>query len=179
MKKMKVAFILLIAALVVSGLVFSLYAKSKFSSIKSLRTSIEEFQKKNREAIESHTDELQILKELFPEADNITEFIETAYRISKLQGIKNLTFEQRNREFIELSSGKTVKTRPDSGKKVKGIYAYPVKISFDSGYRNMAEFIREIQNQNRMVTIGNLMAKRDTDHLSVEMVVTIYSTEEK
>jgi Tfp pilus assembly protein PilO len=177
MKKPKIVFILVITAVIVSGLLFSLYVKSKISSIKSLRASVEELQKNNRAAIEKDTGGIKNLKELFPEAGNISEFIENVYRISKLRGIKNLTFEQKNREFIDLGSGKILKAMPVSGQKPRVIYSYPVKISFNSNYRNMAEFIREMQNQNRLATIGNLMVKRDIEYLTVEMVVNIYSTE--
>lgn len=179
MKKMKVAFILLVTAVIVSGLLFTLYVKSKISSIKRLQSSIAELQKNSQINIKEETGAIKDLKELFPDEGNNTESVEKAYRIAKSHGIKNLVFEQRSRELIELGSGKILKTMPASGKKPKVIYVYPIKISFNSGYRNMAEFIREIQNQNRMVTIENLIAKRDTEYLSVEMVVNIYSTEER
>ncbi len=179
MKKPKIAFIIVMTAVIVSGLLFSLYVKSKFSSIRSLRASIEELQKNNREAVEKDTGGIKNLKELFPEAANITAFIENAYRISKLCGIKNLTFEQKSREFIDLRSGKILKAMPVSGQKPRVIYSYPIKISFNSGYRNMAEFIREIRNQDRLAAIESLTAKRDIEYLTVDMVVNIYSTEER
>ena len=179
MKKPKIAFILVITVVIVSGLLFSLYVKSKISSIKSLRASIEELQKNNQASIEKDTGGIKNLKELFPEAGNISEFIENAYRISKLRGIKNLTFEQKSREFIDLGSGKILKAMPLSGQKPQVIYSYPIKNSFNSNYRNMAEFIRELQNQNRLVTIESLIVKRDIEYLTVEMVVNIYSTEER
>lgn len=179
MKKPKIAFIIVLTAVIVSGLLFSLYVKSKFSSIKSLKASIEELQKKTRIAVEEDTGVIKNLRELFPEAGNITGFIENAYRISKLHGIKNLTFELKSRELIDLDSGKILKAMPVSGQKPRVIYSYPVKISFNSNYRNMAEFIREIQNQDRLATIESLMVKRDIEYLTVEMVVNIYSTEER
>ena len=177
MKKPKIAFILVITVVVVSGLLFSLYVKTKLSSIKKIKASIEELQKISRVAIEEDTGGIKNLKELFPEAGNVTGFIENAYRISKLRGIKNLTFEQKSREFIDLGSGKILKAMPVSGQKPGVIYSYPVKISFNSNYRNMAEFIRELQNQARLATIESLMVKRDNEYLSVDMVVNIYSTE--
>lgn len=179
MKKPKIAFIIVMTAVIVSGLLFSLYVKSNFSSIRSLRASIEELQKKNREAVEKDTGEIENPKELFPESADIAAFIENAYRISKLRGIKNLTFEQKGRELIDLGSGKILKAMPVSGQKPRVIYSYPIKISFNSGYRNMAEFIREIRNQDRLAAIESLTAKRDIEYLTVEMVVNIYSTEER
>ena len=179
MKKPKIAFIIVLTAVIVSGLLFSFYVKSKISSIKSLKASIEELQKDNQASIEKDTGGIKNLKELFPQYGNITGFIENVYRISKLRGIKNLTFEQKSREFIDLGSGKILKAMPVSGQKPQVIYSYPIKLSFNSNYRNMAEFIREIQNQDRLATIESLMVKSDIEYLIVDMVVNIYSTEER
>ena len=179
MNKMKGAFLLLIAAVVVSGLLFAAYVKAKRSSIKKVQASIEELQKSTQVTPESDPETILSLRELFPPEGAVTEYIEKAYWIAKSHAIKNLVFEQRSREFIDSGSGKVIKTLPASSQKPGGISVYPVKISFTSGFRNMAEFIRELQNQPRMVTIENLTAKRDTEHLSVEMVLNIYSAEER
>lgn len=179
MKKPKITFILVLMAIIVSGLLFSFYVKTKISSIKNLRASIEELQKNGQVSIEEDKGGIKNLKELFPEEGNITEFIENTYRISKLRGIKNFTFERKNRELIDLGSGKILKAIPVSVQKPKVIYSYPIKISFNSNYRNMAEFIREIQNQDRMVTIESLMVKPDNEYLAVEIVVNIFSMEER
>jgi Tfp pilus assembly protein PilO len=179
MKKMKGAFILLIAAVIVSGLLFSLYVMSERSSIKKMRSSIEELQKGSQMTVKEDTEVTGTLRELFPPEGAVTEYIEKAYLIAKAHDIKNLILEQRGREFIELGSGKTLKAMPASAHKPKVIYVYPVKISFHSGYRNMAEFIRELQDQPRMVTIENLTAKRDAGYLSAEMVLDIYSSEDR
>ena len=178
MKKPKILFIAIITAVVVSGLLFSLYCKSKIASMKGLRTSIEAFQKSPLLAVGESGDK-QNLRELFPERARITEFIEDIYKISKQLKIKHLFFEQKNQEFIELSSGKILKAFPTTGEKPQVLSSFPVKITFHSSYRNMAEFIREIQNQQRLITIESLKATRDKGYLAVDMVVDIYSAEEQ
>jgi Tfp pilus assembly protein PilO len=179
MRKPKIIFIIAITALIISGLIFSLYVKSKISSIKSLRASINELQKSSNLTMEEeNTEAIRNLKELFPEKENITKFIESAYRISKARSIKNFTFEQKSRESIDLASGKILKVMPAQGQRPKVIYSYPIKISFNAGYRNTAEFIRGIQNQNRLATLDSLLITSDNEYLAVEMVVTIYSMEE-
>jgi Tfp pilus assembly protein PilO len=177
MKKQKIFFIIIFAAVAVSGLLFSFYCKSKIASMKSLRTSIEAIQGSTLR-VERESGDIEILSKLFPEKASITEFIEDIYEISKQRTIKNLFFEQKNQEFIELSSGKILKALPAMGEKPKVLSSFPVKITFHSGYRNMAEFVREIQNQERLVMLKSFKAKRDKGYLSVEMVVDIYSTEE-
>ena len=178
MKKPKIVFFAIVTAVAVSGLLFSLYVKSKVSSMKSLRASIEVIQ--NSTFLDKEeSGNTQNLRALFPERDYITEFIEDTYKISKKRKINNLFFEQKNQEFIELSSGRVLKALPATGEKPKVLSSFPVKITFHSGYRNMAEFVREIQNQERLVTVESLKANRDEGYLAVEMVADIYSTEER
>jgi Tfp pilus assembly protein PilO len=177
MKKQKIFFIAIVTAVVVSGLLFSVYCKYKIASMKSLRTSIEAIQGSTLR-VERDSGDRELLSKLFPEKASITEFIEDIYEVSKQQSIRNLFFEQKNQEFIELSSGKILKALPATGEKPKVLSSFPVKITFHSGYRNMAEFVREIQNRERLVTVESLKAKRDKGFLAVEMVVDIYSTEE-
>lgn len=177
MKSQKAIFMLTVTLIIVSGLLFSVYVKSKISSIKGLRASISEFDKPGALVTEQDTAvKPKNLKIMFPESGGIVEFIENAYRISKRRGIYNFTFEQKNRELIELSSGRVLKTMPAAEQKLNVMYAYPIKISFNSSYRNMAEFTREMQNQERLVTVENLTVKREKELLSTHMVVNIYST---
>jgi Tfp pilus assembly protein PilO len=182
MKKQKTAFILIVTTLIISGLLFSFYVKSKISTLRSLRASVSSMQvsySDNKLANEKYSEEFKNLKQLFPEVSNITEFIENAYQISKRYSVRNITFDLKGSEFIDLTSGKILKALPISGQKPKVIYLYPVTINFNSGYRDMAEFIREIQNQQRLITIKSIKVKpeKEKDYLAVEMVVNIYSTE--
>ena len=176
MKKQKIVFIALITAVAVSGLLFSLYCKSKIASMKSLRTSIEAIQG-SALRVEKESEDKETLIKLFPEKASLMVFIEDIYGLSKQRGIKNLFFEQKSQEFIDLSSGRVLKALPLTGIQPKVLSSFPVKITFHSGYRNMAEFVREIQNQERLVTVKNLRAKHDKGFLAVEMVVDIYSSE--
>jgi Tfp pilus assembly protein PilO len=117
------------------------------------------------------------LKKLFPKTSNVTEFVEDVSRISKRRALRNLVFEQRSTEFIGAVSGRSLKAVPSSPQSV--IYVYPFRMSFNAGYRDTAEFLREIENQERLVTIGSLVVKRDKDGLAVDMGVNVYSTEER
>ena len=70
---------------------------------------------------------------------------------------------------------------PITGQKPKVMYSYPITINFNSGYRDLAEFIREIQNHERLVTLKSIRAKpeKEKDYLAVEIVADLYSMEEK
>jgi Tfp pilus assembly protein PilO len=180
MKKQKVIFLLVVTGVILSGLVFSFYVRSKISSIHALRSSIENVSKaddETRSGKSKNVRRIDSLKRLFPQKGDTAVFIEEVYRIGKQRALKNLTFEQKSTQFIEPASGGISKTVRAPSQKV--IYAYPFRISFNAGYRNSAEFIREIQNIERFVTMESISVKREKESLAVELVVSIYSTEER
>jgi hypothetical protein len=108
-----------------------------------------------------------------PEKLWATEFMETVYTTAKKHDIKDLTFEQK------AGSDQVRAHRPamNKAKAQKAIKAHPVKISFRSGYRAVAEFVREIQSLDKPITIEGLKIKRDKGALSVEMTASTYSME--
>jgi Tfp pilus assembly protein PilO len=164
----------MVAAVVVSGIAFSFFVAAKVSSINALRSSIEKLYGSGGEIIagrDKEPAEVDNLKKLFPKTSNVTEFVEDVSRISKRRALRNLVFEQRS------THGRSLKAVPPSPQSV--IYVYPFKMSFNAGYRDMAEFLREIENQERLVTIESLVVKRDKDGLAVDMGVNVYSTEER
>ena len=180
MKKRKISYIIMVAAVVVSGIAFSFFVAAKVSSISALRSSIEKLYGSGGEIIAGRDREpakVDNLRKLFPKASNVTEFVEDVSRISKKRALRNLVFEQKSTEFIRSVSGKALKAVPPSPQTV--IYVYPFKMSFNAGYRDMAEFLREIENQERLATIESLVVKRDKDILAVDVGVNIYSTEER
>lgn len=180
MKKQKVISLLVVTGVILSGLVFSFYVRSKISSMHALRSSIENVSKTDSEVSsgkDKNVRRIDTLKRLFPQKGNTAAFIEDVYRIGKQRALKNLTFEQKSTQFIEPGSGGISKTSHAPSQKV--IYAYPFRIAFNAGYRNTAEFIREIQDLERFATMESISVKRDKESLAVEMVVTVYSTEER
>lgn len=177
MKKTSRLFLILVAGVLVSGIVYVFYVKSKISSIHALRSSINEAASMVAARDEQGTQNESEFGGLFPVRSDIAGFMEEIYVISKKYDIGNLTFEQKDRELIDLGSGNIIKAMPVSGKKPNIMYAYPVRISFSSGYRNQAEFVREMQNMKRLVTIKNLKTRRDAGLLATEMVIVVYSAE--
>ena len=178
MKKSKIIFISVIAAIVISGIFFSVYFRSKIKNIKNLRTSIENLYIADTSAAETPK-ELTGLDQLFPQKGGTTEFIENIFLLSKKHSIKDLHVEYKSHETITLGSGKQIISGRESIHKSGAIYVHPIRMNFKSGYRNMAEFIKEIQDHQRLVTIKNLKVSKGKNLLSAELVLNIYSTEEK
>ena len=177
MRKFSPSFIVIIIFLAVSGIIFSFYVKSGFDTIRSLKTNIASLAEGNKYTSVREPEGIEGLKELFPQSGSATEFIEKAYMISGSYNIYDITFNYNKREFIDLASGNILKALPSSGSMPKVISLDSIKISFISDYRGLTEFIRELQNLSRLVTIDGLNVKNKGTSLAVEMVVNIYSTE--
>lgn len=177
MKKTNKISLLLIAGLLISGIFYIFYVKSKVSSIHALRSSLREIVLNVSDTEGQRSVQDIEFAELFPVKSDMARFIEDLYLISKKHEIKNLYFEQKERELLDTATGNIMKAMPASGKKPNVIYSYPVKVNFHSGFRGQAEFIREIQNMKRLVTIKTLKVRRDEGLLATEMVVNIYSME--
>jgi Tfp pilus assembly protein PilO len=178
MKKSRIIFISVMTALVISGIFFSVYFKNKIKNIKNLRASIENLYAAGMPAEEAPKESTG-LNQLFPPKGGTTEFIENIFILSKKYFIKDMHIEYKSHEAIESGTGKQMSSGHESGQKKNVIYAHPIRINFNSGYRNMAEFIREIQNRERLVSVKSLKATKGKYLLSVELVLNIYSMEEK
>ena len=99
-----------------------------------------------------------------------TEFIETAYTTSRKYGIRDLTFDQKS---VDSSR------RQAQGNGRQSLQSYPVRMTFHAGYREMAEFIQELQGLEKLVTIDNLKVKREKKFLAIEMTASTYAMEGK
>ncbi|MDO8282443.1 MAG: hypothetical protein Q7U10_07455 [Thermodesulfovibrionia bacterium] len=178
MKKLSPAFITVIALIVVSGILFAFFMKSKLSTIRTLNAGIAQMNVSNEITASAGQEDLNFLNDLFPRPGSTAEFIESAYMISSRYAIDDIEFNYKDRAFISLDTGKILKALPSSGVMPKIIYRDSVKINFNSDYRNTAEFIRELQDLKRLVKIESLKVQNRMTSLAVEMVVNIYSAEE-
>jgi len=170
MKNRKKAFYIILAVVTITGLIFSLYAFSKIRSIRELRAAIEKTGAERARAIEKDSDSSIDVTKSLPRKMWTTEFIETAYTASRKYGIRDLTFEQKS---VDSSRRQT------QGSRQLSLQSYPVKMTFHAGYREMAEFIQELQRLERLVTIDNLRVKSEKSYLAVEMTASTYAMEGK
>jgi len=170
MKSRKKAFYIILAVVIITGLLFSLYTYSKVRSIRALRADIEKIGADRAEAVRKDANNSTQTGITVPPKMWTTEFIETAYAASQKHGIRDLTFEQK------LSDSSRRQTQGASRPTLK---AYPVKMTFHAGYREMADFIQELQGLERLVTIDSLMVKREKSFLAVELTASTYAMEGK
>ncbi|MBI5848000.1 MAG: type 4a pilus biogenesis protein PilO [Nitrospirae bacterium] len=170
MNNQKKAFYIILAVVIVTGLLFSFYAFSKISSIHKLRAAIEKSGAERVLTTEKYSGSSADLRKSIPGKMWTVEFIETAYNASRKHKISDLTFEQKSLD---------VSRRQTQGNSRPSLQAYPVKMNFHAGYREMAEFVRELQNLEKLVTIDNLRVKGEKSYLAVEMTISTYAMEEK
>lgn len=178
MKKLSHAFITVIALIAVSGILFAFYVRSKLNTIRALNAGIAQLDVSSEFTASGGEKDIDFLKGLFPRSGSTAEFIESAYVISSRYDIDDIEFNYKDRAFVSLDTGKILKALPTSGITPRIIYRDSVKINFTSDYRSIAEFIRELQNLNRLVKIEGLEVQNRKTSLAVEMVVNIYSAEE-
>lgn len=170
MKNEKKIFYIILAAVLITGLLFSFYAFSKIRSIHALRAVIEETGAERAQAIGKDSDRSAEVRKTLPERIWTTEFIETAYNASRKYGIRDLTFDQK-------SGGSSHRLTSGNGR--PSLQSYPVRMTFRSGYREMADFIQALQGLDKLVTIDSLKIKRQKSYLAVEMTASTYAMEVK
>ncbi len=177
MKRPGNAFIIIITVVVTTGILFAFFINSKKATIRLLKQSIENISNSENLMLMNRPENVNDLQPLFPDSAGTTEFIEKAYITASKYGIDNLSFNYNNRTFINLDTGRTLKAIPSSGIKPGFLSIDSIKVSFTSDYRSLAEFVREIQNFSRLVTIEEMKAYRKKSALAVDIVAKIYSTE--
>jgi|GEM_PF-6207676 len=170
MKKNRL-FLYIISAVLVSGIVFSLYVIFKIRTIRNLRTSAGSISSEAAVKAGHGTASENKPGKNIPSKMWAAEFIEIAYDKANRVGIRNLVIEQKSKDISPANI-----TAQHSSRKIR---SYPARISFSSGYREMAEFIRELQSMDRLVTIEGLKIKGEKSSLAVDITVVTYSMEAK
>lgn len=180
MKLPRAGFILVVSAVIISGVFFSLYVKSRIGEMRRLSASIKDVQKRGTEVgTPAEVMDINRLKKLFPPDSSTARFVEDIYKIAGRYDIKNLIIEQKPTEYVELSMGKTLKAVPVTEQKPRVLYSYPLMLTFNAGYRDMGEFIREVQNSERLVSVNSLNVKKGKQGLDIYMLINIYSKEDR
>ncbi|MBI5632908.1 MAG: type 4a pilus biogenesis protein PilO [Nitrospirae bacterium] len=170
MKNQGKAFYIILAVVIVTGLIFSLYAFSKIKAIRELRAAIKKSGAEHELAIAKNSDSSTDIMKFIPQRMWTTEFIETAYTVSRKYGIRDLLFEQKSADNTR---------RQTHGNSPVSLRSYPVRMTFHAGYREMADFIQELQGFEKLVTIESLMIRREKSSLAVEMTASTYAMEAK
>ena len=180
-----------VSALFLVGLFYLLYLP-KIREIRKITAQVDLVEKQIKEAervkrdfrplsVEEEKKWKQAESELYlliPPEKHIQDLIYKLAELAKKCNIQDISFK----------SEKEVKPRRVEGRRAvspakptqmvdvlgKDVSCFFIRLSFRSGYKDLARFLEEIQGIDRLVEIERLVIKRNFPLISVEMVVRAY-----
>lgn len=143
---------------------FVFFAKKRLSEIEKLEKRLSEIQlDKQKERPLFRVDKLFLARNQIP------TFIETLYKLAEDNGLKRYDILSKP----DKQSGANVqKTKMIGG--LQGIEIYPLKISIEGDYRDVAEYIRELQNIDRLKKIRDITITPEKRHIKAEISIDIF-----
>lgn len=112
------------------------------------------------------------LGRMFPPRAELPLFVDGLYEYARKSGIRNLEVQTlASKEKIQRTGGRKEE------KKTRLLRAYQLRIQMEGTYRNIAEYIRLMQNSERFTRILELEIEPGKDLLKAAMMLEIYSIE--
>lgn len=149
-------------------LVFTIFfvflAKKRISEIERLEKRLSEIQLDKQR----NNSRLKI-DELFLTRNQIPAFIETLYKLAEDNRLKKYDIISKS----EKQSGANIQKSKVTGR-LQGIEIYPLKISIEGDYRDIAEYIRELQNIDRLKRIRDISITPEKRHIRAEINIDIF-----
>lgn len=150
--------------LIVFTIFFVFFAKKRLSEIGKLEERLSEVQlDKQKERPRFKIDELVLTRNQIP------EFIETLYKLAEDNRLKKYDILSKS----DRQSGANVQKSKMTGG-LQGIEIYPLKISIEGDYRDIAEYIRELQNIDRLKKIRDISITPEKRHIKAEINIDIF-----
>ncbi|OGU16137.1 MAG: hypothetical protein A2076_05720 [Geobacteraceae bacterium GWC2_53_11] len=158
--------IVLIAYLLILAISMLTYRANRATKVKRLRADLARItaeQDKSRSA----EAEVSSLTRLIPTDADIPASIEALYRSARESGLKQYE--------VTTEAGKTSGTARPGGTDSTSIAKHRLKVTASGSYRNFAEFIRRVQNFERLNRITDFKLAPAQEQLSGAMTVELYS----
>lgn len=163
----------MIAALVLSVLVLTVYGYVRAGQIHAVRVHISQLRAEER-SMPVHGEERGILGRKLPEKTGTADFVDHLYEAARRAGIGKL-------EVSTLGTGDTPAGQrskpghtPPSGGALKST---SLKISFEGKYRETAEYIREVQNIEQHKRIMEIRMQPAKELVKTDMTIQTVSRE--
>jgi Tfp pilus assembly protein PilO len=111
------------------------------------------------------------LGRMFPLQPELSAFVDGLYRYARKSGIRNIE--------VQTLAAKDRAPRPAGRKDVptKLMRSYPLRIMMEGTYRNIAEYIRLLQNSERFTRVRELEIEPGKGALKATMTLEIFSIE--
>ncbi len=154
----------LLSAILIAGIIVLLaYQNIRLKSTNRMKAELHAIAAETTR-IKAADIELARLKKLFPIEADVSFFIENMYQCAQASGIKN----------HEVSTVSASQTGKSSGKE-PALKIYRVKASFAGNYRNVAEYIRMVQNIERFKRISSFEMKSENGQIMTNLTLELFS----
>lgn len=143
------------------------YRANRAKKVKLLRSQIATV-RNEQEKVRRGEAELAKLSKLFPSEVGTTVVVEELYRYARESGLKQ-------HELATISEKKQASSRPGVVKTGSSLDATPIKISIIGSFRQIAEYIRLVQNMERFNRISEFKLTPDELGVKGTMTIELYS----
>lgn len=143
---------------------FAFHVKKRLSGIEKIEKRLAE----NRSDKQKEKTQFKVDK-LFLTKNQIPTFIETLYKLAEDNRLKNYDILSKS----DRQSGANVQKSKVTGG-LQGIEIYPLIISIEGDYRNIAEYVRELQNIDRLKKIRDITITPEKRHIKAEISIDIF-----
>jgi len=160
----------LLAYLLILAVGVLVYRSHRATQIKRLRAELAGISAEQNRARAMESEAARLVR-LFPADAGAPAFIEALYRNARESGLKQ-------HEVATEAGGSSGTARP-GGPDASRIARHRFKVSATGGYRNFAEYIRRLQNIERINRITDFRLTPDNASLKGTLTVELYSLAEK
>jgi Tfp pilus assembly protein PilO len=158
--------VLIFCSLLVSGI----YIGNRIEQTRKLKSQLIKVNEEARNMKAAREREAELFKTAFPEKADVASFVEALYSCALKTGVKNhevITMQQKN------SAPGGMRKNAGTGSPV--LLMYPLKITMEGKYRQIAEYLKEMQKIERFKRVMTIEMKSGKGALTTSIVVEIMS----
>jgi Tfp pilus assembly protein PilO len=150
-------------------LAFALFAGLRVRETRAVQDRLGELERKAAQLLAASAEVEELKKRVPPRAD-VSSFVEQLTSLARGAGFRDL-------EITTLPVPKRPAGPPRRDAPPAQLATYPVRLSFEGGYRAAAEFLRQVRGLERHTRVVELEMKPSTNAIRVRLVVEITSFE--
>lgn len=159
--------IILVAYLLILAIVMLGYRSDRAKKVKQLKAQISQVAAEQEKTRRGES-ELARLSKLIPAEVNSSAVVESLYRYAKESGLKE-------HALATDADKKQTGARPGVSKESGTVTSTGIKVSVAGSYRQIAEYIRRVQNMERFNRITEFKFSPDDAGIKGTLIIEIYS----
>lgn len=159
--------IILLAYLVILTVVMLVYRNGRVKRISKMRTEVARVAAE-KEKIRAGEAELARLSRLFPAEADSTGVVEALYRSAKASGLQQ-------HEVTTDPDKQQGNARAGVSKQSAAVATYRIKVVLAGSFRQIAEYIRQVQNMERFTRITEFKLAPDANRVKGSLSLEIFS----